>query len=123
MGRRQLVEIGDKTFNSQAEAREHFRAILYKYALNQSVDKADECFLILALQRHPESATKIGPRVKRFEVRSADYGTRCFWVVRVDDTSNGSHSRSAIDLFDNLQLPNRKVHANENNIPGNSANP
>ncbi|WP_425989256.1 DCL family protein [Ensifer sp. R-19] len=86
MGKRQLIEIGDETFRSQAEARERFRGILYKYALNQTVDEADDRFLRLALQRHPESAVKVGPGIKRFEVRSADYNTRCFWVIRVDDT-------------------------------------
>ena len=86
MGKRQVIEIGDETFATQGEARERFRAILYKYRLNQSVDDADDQFLRAALVRHPDAAEKVGPGVKQFEVRSADYGTRCFWVVRLDGT-------------------------------------
>nr|WP_247880697.1 DCL family protein [Brucella intermedia] len=43
--------------------------------------------MTLALQRHPESATKIGSGIQSFQVRVADFGTRCFWVNRVDGTS------------------------------------
>ncbi|MFG6554575.1 MULTISPECIES: DCL family protein [Rhodobacterales] len=36
---------------------------------------------------HPEAAEKIGPGIESFSVRTADYGTRCFWVNRVDGTT------------------------------------
>lgn len=87
MARRQDIIIGGEAFNTQAEARERFRAILYKYRLGETIDAADAKFMISALQRHPEAATKIGPGVQSFEVRTADFGTRCFWVNRVDGTS------------------------------------
>ncbi len=87
MGKRQVIEIDNETFATQAEARERFRGILYKYRLNQSVDQADDQFLRAALARHPDAFEKVGPGVKHFEVRSADYGTRCFWVVRLDGTA------------------------------------
>jgi hypothetical protein len=39
------------------------------------------------MHMHPEAAEKIGPGIESFSVRTADYGTRCFWVNRVDGTT------------------------------------
>jgi hypothetical protein len=37
---------------------------------------------------HPEAADKIGSGIKDFSVRSADFGTKCFWVNRTDGTTD-----------------------------------
>lgn len=87
MVRRQGIVIGGEVFTTQAEARERFRGILYKYRLGETIDAADAQFMTSALQRHPEAATKIGSGIQSFQVRAADFGTRCFWVDRVDGTS------------------------------------
>jgi hypothetical protein len=36
---------------------------------------------------HPDAASKIGGGVTHFSVRSADFSTKCFWVNRVDGTT------------------------------------
>lgn len=87
MVRRQDIVIGREVFTTQAEARERFRSILYKYRLGETIDAADAQFMTLALQRHPEAVTKIGSGIQSFQVRAADFITRCFWVDRVDGTS------------------------------------
>ncbi|WP_234837340.1 DCL family protein [Sinorhizobium medicae] len=87
MARRQDIVIGGEVSTTQAEARERFRSILYKYRLGETIYAADAQFMTLALQRHPEAATKIGSGIQSFQVRAADFGTRCFWVNRVDGTS------------------------------------
>ncbi|WP_223568891.1 DCL family protein [Agrobacterium tumefaciens] len=87
MTRRQDIVIGGEVFTTQAEARERFRGILYKYRLGETIDAADAQFMTSALQRHPEAVTKIGSGIKSFQVKAADFGTRCFWVNRVDCTS------------------------------------
>jgi len=87
MARRQDIVIGGEVFTTQAEARERFRGILYKYHLGETIDAADAQFMTFALQRHPEAATKIGSGIQSFQVRAADFGTRCFWVKRIDGMS------------------------------------
>ncbi|EJN06800.1 Protein of unknown function (DUF3223) [Phyllobacterium sp. YR531] len=87
MARRQDIVIDGEVFTTQVEARERFRSILYKYRIGETIDAADSQFMTSALQRHPEAATKIGFGIQSFEVRAADYGTRCFWVIRVDGTA------------------------------------
>ncbi len=87
MARRQDIVIGGEVFTTQAEARERFRGILYKYRLGETIDAADAQFMTFALQRHPEAATKIGSGIQSFQVRAADFGTRCFWVKRIDGMS------------------------------------
>ncbi|MCW0001515.1 DCL family protein [Pararhizobium sp. YC-54] len=87
MAKRQEIVIGGESFGTQAEARERFRSILYKYQLGENLDAMDAQFMGAALERHPEAAQKIGAGIQSFEVRAADYGTRCFWVVRLDGTA------------------------------------
>lgn len=87
MVRRQDIVIGGEVFATQAEARERFRNILYKYRLGETIDVADSQFMSYAVQRHPDAAAKIGLGIRSFEVRAADYGTRCFWVIRVDGSA------------------------------------
>ncbi|WP_256121550.1 DCL family protein [Shinella lacus] len=87
MARRQDMVIGGEVFTTQAQARERFRSILYKYRLGETIDAADAQFMTFALQRHPEAASKIGSGIQSFQVRAADFGTRCFWVTRIDGTS------------------------------------
>jgi hypothetical protein len=40
-----------------------------------------------ALAHHPEAAAKTGCGISHFSVRSADFGTKCFWVNRTDGTT------------------------------------
>ncbi|MFL6800028.1 MAG: DCL family protein [Xanthobacteraceae bacterium] len=40
-----------------------------------------------ALTLHPDAAAKMGARITHFSVRSADFGSKCFWVNRVDGTT------------------------------------
>lgn len=44
----------------------------------------------------PDAATKIGSGVRGFEVRSADYGTQCFWILRVDGSDERFSYKSCI---------------------------
>ncbi len=78
------VEICKIRFEKKGDALNYLRQILNKYTLNSRLNAEDEKFLRSALERHPEHEQKVGSGVDYFEVRAADYGTRCFWVVRVD---------------------------------------
>jgi hypothetical protein len=50
------------------------------------VSAADEEVLRAALALHPQANEKIGCGITHFSVRSADFGTKCFWVNRPDGT-------------------------------------
>jgi hypothetical protein len=81
------VHIGGHDFEKKDDARAYVKDLLYKYELGDTVDHVDTQFLKALLDRHPEKAEKIGVGVASFQVRSADFGTRCFWITRKDNSS------------------------------------
>jgi hypothetical protein len=86
LARPQAVAFGDLTFRTKDEARRFLKEMLGRYQPGDSVAAKDEQVLRFALARHPDATEKIGVGVAKFEVHSADYGTKCFWARRVDGT-------------------------------------
>ena len=41
----------------------------------------------LCIDKQLDNATKIGCGITDFSVRTADFGTKCFWVNRTDGTT------------------------------------
>ena len=80
---RKPVQIGALNFPRKKDANDFFREMLYRYDLGDKVSK-DDAVLAQLLSKHPEATEKIGAGIESFSVRAADYGTRCFWVNRVD---------------------------------------
>ncbi|MBM7407004.1 MULTISPECIES: DCL family protein [Sphingomonas] len=87
MGKKKPVSYGDLHFNTQTEARAFLNAMLGKYDIGDRVSAADAVILSSALALHPDAVQRIGPGIKDFSVRSADFGTKCFWVNRIDGTT------------------------------------
>lgn len=87
MARGQPVAFGGLQFAKKGDALAYLKAMLNAYKPGDRVSDADAAVLRGALDRHPEAATKIGQGIDHFMVRSADYGTQCFWVVRDDGTT------------------------------------
>ena len=81
------VTIGPHHFGKRADAAAFLQAILHKYDVGDKVSAEDAEVLHAALALHPNSAAKVGAGVTHFSVRSADFGTKCFWVNRVDGSS------------------------------------
>lgn len=81
------VKIGSLSFARKGEANEFFRNMLYRYNLGDKVSADDAGHLTNLLAMHPEADDKIGVGIESFSVRTADYGTRCFWVNRIDGTT------------------------------------
>jgi len=54
---------------------------LYEKIARDNLTKQD------CLSHHPEYEEKVGCGVDTFSVRSADFGTKCFWVNRIDGTT------------------------------------
>lgn len=87
MGVKKPVSYGDLHFDTQTEARAFLNAMLNKYDVGDRVSASDAVVLSAALALHPEAADKIGPGIQGFSVRSADFGSKCFWVNRIDGTT------------------------------------
>lgn len=81
------VSYGPHHFESQTDAKAFLNAMLNRYDPGDKVSADDAAILSEALALHPEAADKIGSGIKDFSVRSADYGTKCFWVNRTDGTT------------------------------------
>jgi len=80
------VEIATRSFKSQKDATAHFREILYRYEPRQRINDTDAADLEALLARHPDRDEKIGHGISHFEVMIAEFGTRCFRVIRKDKT-------------------------------------
>ena len=81
------VKVGFLAFDRTGDAVTFFRSILNKYDRGDKVSSKDAEYLNDLLKMHPNSAEKVGPGIESFSVRTADFGTRCFWVNRVDGTT------------------------------------
>lgn len=81
------ITIGSLHFAKRGEANAFLREMLYRYDLGDKVSATDEDVLHAALALHPKADEKIGCGVTHFSVRSADFGSRCFWINRPDGTT------------------------------------
>ncbi|TPO09886.1 DCL family protein [Mesorhizobium sp. B1-1-5] len=92
----QPVEIAGHQFERKTDALKFMKVMLNSYRPGDAVSAADGVFLAEALKRHPEASTKIGPGVRSFDVRSADYGTQCFWILRIDGSEERFSYKSCV---------------------------
>jgi hypothetical protein len=74
-------------FEKRGDAVRYLKEMLHRYDLGDKVSDEDALVLQAALEHHPNSAEKIGTGIASFSVRSADFGTKCFWVNRTDGTT------------------------------------
>lgn len=96
MGAKKPVSYGDLHFRTQTEARAFLNAMLARYDPGDKVGSDDASILEAALALHPEAADKIGPGIAGFSVRSADFGSKCFWVNRTDGTTAKFSHRACV---------------------------
>jgi Protein of unknown function (DUF3223) len=81
------IIIGSSHFAKRGDAIAFYKGMLNRYDVGDKVSTADEDLLRAALALHPKTAEKIGCGVTHFSVRSADFGSKCFWVNRTDGTT------------------------------------
>lgn len=81
------MQIGGIDFAKKGDAMLFFREMLNRYRPGEMVSDTDARLLSALLARHPEAKDKAGAGVTGFKVRSADWGTQCFWVMRSDGSS------------------------------------
>jgi hypothetical protein len=98
MGKKKPVTLGTLEFKKKGDAIAYLRAILHKYDPGDKVNTKDAEVLRAALTLHPEASTKVGCGIESFSVRTADYGTKCFWVNRTDGSSDKFSYKSCISV-------------------------
>jgi hypothetical protein len=81
------ITIGSLHFAKRGDAIAFFKGMLSRYDVGDKVSAADEDVLRAALALHPRAGEKVGCGVTHFSVRSADFGSRCFWINRPDGTT------------------------------------
>lgn len=90
------ITIGERRFAKKGEAAAFLQAILHRYEVGDRVGGADEEVLRAALVLHPDADKKIGCGVTHFSVRTADFGTKCFWINRPDGTTEKFSYRACV---------------------------
>lgn len=83
----QPIRLSSMQFDKKGDAVAYLQNMLRGYDVGDRVRADDALILRAALERHPQAATKIGCGITDFSVRSADYGTKCFWLNRPDGTT------------------------------------
>jgi len=79
------IDLGHRLFPTKKADATHFKDMLARYSLGETVNAQDAADLTSLLHRHPEALQKRGPGIDRFSVNAdGEYGTRCFWVERSD---------------------------------------
>jgi hypothetical protein len=91
--------LGSRAFGSKAEAKAAFGRILRTYPDDVPLagDDAELVFLLVYEGRHPQTAEKVGPGIAEIVVRPSGYGTRGFWLRRVDGSMVDFSYRTALD--------------------------
>lgn len=98
MPRGNPVLLETRSFKNQKEATAYFKAMLNRYRPGQRVSDEDGADLAALLKRHSEHQEKVGIGIAHFEVMSAEFGTKCFRIVRVDGTGEDFSYRHCISL-------------------------
>ncbi|RQG06589.1 hypothetical protein IPC234_19735 [Pseudomonas aeruginosa] len=81
------ITLGSLHFERRGDAVAYLKAMLRRYDLGDRVKADDAVILRAALEHHPNATEKIGCGIADFSVRTADFGTKCFWVNRTDGTT------------------------------------
>ncbi|SNS01643.1 Protein of unknown function [Methylobacillus rhizosphaerae] len=81
------ITLGPMHFEKRSDAVAYLKDMLHRYDVGDKVSEKDAVILRAALEHHPNSVAKIGCGIHYFSVRTADYGTKCFWVNRSDGTT------------------------------------
>ncbi|WOH05316.1 hypothetical protein DCAR_0624732 [Daucus carota subsp. sativus] len=97
--------LGFKSFTTSVAIYDYFSAFLRSWSPNVNVNKYEHMMLLDLLQKgHQEPEKKIGDGVKAFQVRyHPEYKSRCFFLVRNDDSCDDFSLRKCVDHI--LPLP------------------
>ncbi|XP_015067884.1 protein EMBRYO DEFECTIVE 514 [Solanum pennellii] len=109
------VSVGSKSFVSSVEMFNYFCELLHSWSVNLNLNKYEHMILLdLLTKGHSEPERKIGSGVRAFQIRfHPQYKSRCFFVVREDDTVDDFSFRKCVDQIQPLPANMQtKHHAN-----------
>jgi hypothetical protein len=81
------ISLGSMHFAKRGDAVACLKDMLHRYDVGDRVGADDTLILRAALERHPDAEAKKGCGITHFSVRTADFGTKCFWLNRSDGTT------------------------------------
>lgn len=81
------ISLGAMHFDKKGEAVAYLKDMLRRYDVGDQVNVNDAVILRAALEHHRNAAAKKGCGITYFSVRTADFGSKCFWVNRSDGTT------------------------------------
>ncbi|KAJ0988551.1 hypothetical protein J5N97_006907 [Dioscorea zingiberensis] len=102
--------LGPKVFGSSVEMFDYFMNLLHSWSTNLNINEYEHLVLLDLIKKgHPEPDKKIGVGIEAFQIRfHPAWKSRCFFLVRVDGTSDDFSFRKCVDHI--LPLPdNMKV--------------
>ncbi|WP_242519962.1 DCL family protein [Rhodospirillum rubrum] len=83
-------------FEKKEDAVAYLHKMLHRYDLGDKVSDDDAIILRAALAHHRDAEVKVGCGITYFSVRTADFGTRCFWLNRNDGTTEKFSHKTCI---------------------------
>ncbi|KAL9438568.1 hypothetical protein AB3S75_024276 [Citrus x aurantiifolia] len=113
------IKLGPKEFGSSIEMFDYFYKFLHFWPPNLNVNKYEHMVLLDLLKKgHPEPDKKIGGGIQAFQVRyHPTYKSRCFFLIREDETADDFSFRKCVDHM--LPLPeDMKVKSDANKALG-----
>lgn len=90
------IKLGPQHFGKRGDAEAFLRDMLNRYDVGDKVSTSDAVILTAAIALHRDASALIGQGIASFSVRSADFGTKCFWVNRTDGTTDKFSIKSCI---------------------------
>jgi hypothetical protein len=97
MGRAKPMVLGRLSFTKQTDAKSYFSELLGRTRVGSIVAKNDADDLLLLLRLHRDVEEKIGCGVDFFTAMISDEGSKCFAVVRKDNTMTDFSFHRCID--------------------------
>src|ERR1044072_802401 len=88
--------VGSLVFRTKAEAKEHFRAMLWSYSVGSLIRGLDADELTALLGLHPHCEQKVGSGVAGYGVTLDPWKKPCFLVYRTDGASTDFSYRECI---------------------------
>lgn len=104
------ISVGPKNFGSSVEVFNYFYKLLHSWSPNLNLNKYEYIVLLDLLKKgHLEPDRKIGTGVRAFQIRfHPQYKSRCFFIIREDDSVDDFSFRKCIDhispLPENMQV-------------------
>ncbi|KAF9626177.1 hypothetical protein IFM89_031304 [Coptis chinensis] len=113
------VSLGPKKFASSVEMFNYFFKFVHYWPMNFDINKYEHMILLDLLRKgHPEPDKKIGAGISAFQIRVHPmWKSRCFFVIREDETVDDFSFRKCIDCI--LPLPEEmRVNSDANKALG-----